>query len=131
LAQWAQANGVAATFSADLLPPLQPDADVTFLRATQESLSNVARHANARNVSVLLTVVDGLALLTVEDDGVGYAHLDSVGTEKMGLSGMRERVRKFGGHLLVESEAGAGTSLTVAMPLSAISLTPPLQEDHA
>jgi signal transduction histidine kinase len=131
VAQWSEANSVAATFSADLLPPLQPDADVTFLRATQESLSNVARHANARNVSVLLTVVDGLALLTVEDDGVGYAHLDSVSTEKMGLSGMRERVRKFGGHLLIESEAGTGTSLTVAMPLSAISLTPPLREDHA
>ncbi|MEO5817832.1 MAG: sensor histidine kinase [Gemmatimonadaceae bacterium] len=121
VAQWSDANGIPATFTSDQLPALQPDADVIFLRATQESLSNVARHAAATTVAVSLTSVDGLVLLTIEDDGVGFAHTDAQGMEKMGLAGMRERVRRFGGHLLIDSTIGEGTSLTVAMPLSSIA----------
>ncbi|MEO8336535.1 MAG: sensor histidine kinase [bacterium] len=120
VAQWSDANGVPATFTSDSLPALQPDADVIFLRATQESLSNVARHAHASRVSVSMTSVDGLVLLTVDDDGIGFAHADAQGVEKMGLAGMRERVRRFGGHLLVDSTEDEGTSLTVAMPLTSI-----------
>jgi signal transduction histidine kinase len=123
VAQWSEANAIPAAFTSDPLPALQPDADVIFLRATQESLSNVVRHAQATKVSVSLTSVDGLALLTVEDDGRGFAHGDAKGVEKMGLAGMRERVRRFGGHLLIESVIGEGTSLTVAMPLSSIVAT--------
>jgi signal transduction histidine kinase len=41
----------------------------------------------------------------------------------MGVAGMRERVRPFGGRVLIESEAGAGASITVALPLSAIAAT--------
>ena len=118
--QWSESSGVAATFTSDPFPPLRPDADVIFLRATQESLSNVARHADASCVSISLSCVDGLALLTVEDDGRGFAHAETFGHEKLGLSGMRERVRRFGGKLMIESTMSAGTSLTVAMPLEAI-----------
>lgn len=123
VAQWSEANAIPATFTSDALPALHPDADVIFLRATQESLSNVARHAEAASVAVSLSAVDGLALLTVEDDGRGFAHVDAHGVEKMGLAGMRERVRRFGGHLLIDSAVGEGTSLTVAMPLSSIAAT--------
>jgi len=118
--KWSEDNGIQATFTADSLPALQPDAEVIFLRATQESLSNVLRHANARRVTISLTSVDGLALLTIEDDGVGFDQRAPLGVERMGLSGMRERVRRFGGHLMIDSTIGEGTSLTVAMPLSAI-----------
>ncbi|MEP6620842.1 MAG: sensor histidine kinase [bacterium] len=126
VAQWSEANTVEATFSAEPLPALQPDAEVIFLRATQESLSNVARHANASHVSITLASVDGLVLLTVEDNGRGFAHSETLGHEKLGLSGMRERVRRFGGHLLIDSTIGEGTSLTIAMPLSAIAASPPV-----
>ena len=119
--QWADANGVHAESSVDPLPPLHPDADVIFLRAVQESLSNVARHAGAQHVRVTLTGVDGLALLTVEDDGRGFEQTETTSREKLGISGMRERVRRYGGHVLIESSPGGGTSLTVAMPLAAIS----------
>jgi signal transduction histidine kinase len=119
--QWSGANAVPATFDSDALPALQPDADVIFLRATQEALSNVARHAGATTVGVSLRSVDGLALLTVEDDGRGFAHTDAPGVEGLGLSGMRERVRRFGGHLMIESTPGRGTSLSVAIPLVSIA----------
>src|SRR5205085_5369736 len=98
-----------------------PGADVIVLRATQEALSNVARHARATCVTAGISAVDGLVLLTVEDDGRGFAQADSLGAEKLGLSGMRERVRRFGGHVMIESEPGSGTSLTVALPLASIA----------
>ncbi|MEP6733469.1 MAG: sensor histidine kinase, partial [bacterium] len=119
--QWGGANDVRTTFTADTLPVLVPDADVIFLRATQEALSNVARHANASNVAISIALVDGLVLLTVDDDGRGFAHTESLGSEQLGLTGMRERVRRFGGHVLIDSTLGSGTSLTVAMPLASIA----------
>jgi signal transduction histidine kinase len=119
--QWGEANGVAATCAVGALPTLQPDAEVILLRATQESLSNVARHANATHVAVAMHCVDGLVLLSVEDDGRGFADSDTNGAGRMGIAGMRERVRPFGGRVLIETEAGAGTSLTVALPVAAIA----------
>ena len=128
VAQWSGANGVEASCMIDALPVFQPDAEVIFLRATQESLSNVARHAHATRASVTLTCVDGLALLSVEDDGRGFsdgaadgaADTDTPHAGKTGIAGMRARVRPFGGHVLLESEPGRGTSITVAIPLDAI-----------
>jgi signal transduction histidine kinase len=122
VAQWSEANDVAATCTIGVLPPLQADVDVIFLRATQESLSNVARHARATRVGVSMQCVDELVLLSVEDDGCGFTNLDDSRVEHMGLTGMRERVRPFGGHILIESDGGTGTSITVALPLAAITL---------
>ncbi|MEO8622223.1 MAG: sensor histidine kinase [bacterium] len=125
VSHWGNANSIRATFTPEEIPPLHPDADVIFLRATQEALSNVARHAHAHNVSVTIGCVDGLVLLTIEDDGFGIEQSETVNPEKLGLTGMRERVRRVGGHLLIDSSAG-GTSLTVALPLSAIAAEPPV-----
>ena len=117
--RWGGANRVRADVAVTGVPPLNPDADVIFLRAVQEALSNVARHAGAQHVRVTLGRVDELVLLTVEDDGRGFDQDDERTKEQLGLSGMRDRVRQFGGHVLIESAPGAGTSVTVAMPLAA------------
>lgn len=119
--QWGDANGIATTCTTDVLPPLDPDAEVAFLRATQEALSNVARHADASSVSVALHSVDGLVMLVVEDDGHGFVESEALGG--VGLAGMRERVRPLGGHVIIESAPGEGTSVTVAMPLSTVVRT--------
>ena len=124
VAQWSDANGVVATCAIPELPALQPDADVIFLRAAQEALSNVARHARATRVAVAMHCVDGLVLLSVEDDGCGGVDSEAGGAGRVGIAGMRERVRPFGGRVLIESEAGAGTSITVALPLAAIAAAP-------
>ena len=119
--QWSNTSGIGAECTVGPLPPLRPDADVLFLRATQESLSNVARHANADHVSVSIHCVDDLVLLSVEDDGRGFADADTIVAGRMGIVGMRERVRPFGGRVLIDSDGGRGTSLTVAVPLAAIA----------
>lgn len=121
VAQWSGANGVHATCEIAALPALQPDADVIFLRATQEALSNVARHAAAKHVAVGMHCVDGLVLLSVDDDGRGFSESETEPDGKFGLRGMRERVRRYGGHVLIETAPGEGTSVTVAMPLAAIA----------
>lgn len=125
--QWGAEHGVPVTCTADPLPALDPEADVVFVRATQEALSNVARHAHATRVTVALHCVDGLAMLVVEDDGRGFpgTEPEAAPAAGLGLTGMRERVRPFGGHVLVESAVHAGTSVTVALPLAAVGRPAP------
>jgi signal transduction histidine kinase len=122
VAQWSVINGIKVECVVADLPALRSDADVLFLRATQEALSNVARHAQASHVSVSLHCVDGLVLLSVEDDGRGFADPEADTPGKMGIAGMRERVRPFGGRVLIESTTGEGTSLTVAVPFAEVAM---------
>jgi signal transduction histidine kinase len=90
----------------------------TLYRVLQESLTNVARHAGARNVAVRLQDLAGEILLIVKDDGCGMAPPDPLRKRSYGLIGMRERVRLLGGSLDVSSGAGAGTRIEVSLPLA-------------
>ncbi|MEO7217775.1 MAG: sensor histidine kinase [Gemmatimonadaceae bacterium] len=123
--QWATLHGIVATFGASDVPELVQDAEVTLLRATQEGLGNVARHAAAKNVSVRLSCVDDLVLLEIDDDGRGIReHSNGEDSGGLGLSGMRERAGALGGHVIVENNGVRGTSLTVALPLATVAITP-------
>ena len=83
---------------------------------TQEALANVARHANAQNVAVILTRQDGEVELIVEDNGDGFdkaARNYSVGH---GLSNMRTRAEDLGGKFTIESAPGQGTKIQLIVP---------------
>jgi len=98
---------------------LHPDVEVTLLRAAQESLANVRRHAAARHVTVTLSYFTDEVTLDVADDGRGFdpASLTGPGpTGGLGLIGMRERAEGLGGSLAVESAAGEGTTIAVSLP---------------
>lgn len=95
---------------------LSREAQVALLRAAQEAMANVRRHAGATSVTLGLARVDGGVRLEVADDGRGIAP-DAV--EGQGLRGMRERARAAGGELQVDSEPGAGTRLTLTVPVAA------------
>jgi signal transduction histidine kinase len=120
VSQWSDANGVAVKCAIESIPPLVPEAEVVLLRALQESLSNVARHAQAREVEVTLGAVDSLVMLSVEDDGAGFDDSAPARAGSAGLAGMRERVRPYGGRVLIDASVGAGTSITIALPLDAV-----------
>jgi signal transduction histidine kinase len=93
--------------------PLPRDVEVVLLRAAQEALANVRRHAHASRVRVRLAAERGTAELEVLDDGLGIA----AGTpEGIGLLGMRERVAAGGGELQVGSDPAGGTRLRVRVP---------------
>jgi hypothetical protein len=78
-----------------------------------EALTNVAKYAQARAVHVHITVVGGEAVLVVDDDGVGGAQLDG----GSGLRGLGDRVDALGGRLVLVSQPGRGTQVTVRLPL--------------
>ncbi|MBO1752373.1 sensor histidine kinase [Actinotalea sp. BY-33] len=121
------------------LPPLDREREVVLLRAAQEALSNVRRHADAHRVRLVLRegpgqagaggAVPGCATgtggapaqartvhLEVVDDGRGFDPV-AAGTG-LGLRGMRERVTAGGGDLSVESSVGDGTRVRVSLPLA-------------
>lgn len=99
---------------------LTRDAEVVLLRAAQEALSNVRRHASASRVVLRLTGGSGQAAVEVADDGAGFVPDRAHG---YGLAGMRRRVEQVGGALAVESTPGAGTRVQVRVPVPASEVT--------
>ena len=99
---------------------LGPDAALALYRVAQESLTNIAKYARARNVSVELRRLPSAIVLTVEDDGVGIAP-EAVGRPSShGIIGMRQRVAGFGGTLSVGAgQRGKGTRVQAQIPLHA------------
>jgi signal transduction histidine kinase len=85
------------------------------VQLTREALSNVARHAQAKRSVVRLARDGTTAVLTIEDDGIGFdVTSDSAGN---GLRNMRERAEAMGGTLKVSSKAGKGTKLQLTFPV--------------
>jgi signal transduction histidine kinase len=92
----------------------------TLRRIVQEALRNVHQHASASRVVISAANSEDSLRVRIEDDGAGFS-LASVTSEYprrgLGLAGMVERAQAYGGRLLIESEPGRGTSLTLTLPL--------------
>lgn len=104
----------AWTIDVDTARVAPPQATVLF-RVLQEALTNCARHARAKTVTVLLDGTDDAVSLEVRDDGVGFTP-GAPGVRAFGLRGMHERARTLGGTLRVESAPGAGTRVRLTLP---------------
>jgi two-component system sensor histidine kinase UhpB len=94
---------------------LRPEVELAVYRVAQESLTNVMRHADAKEVLVALQQVDGSQRLVVRDDGRGLPAGD--GQAGAGIAGMSERALHVGGRLTVASDPGAGTEVRMDIPL--------------
>jgi two-component system, NarL family, sensor histidine kinase UhpB len=96
------------------LPPLDREAELAIYRVAQEAMTNVARHAGARNVELSLARRDGAVALSVRDDGRGIEqeHLGSA----TGVAGMRERALLVGGSLEISGSPGGGTDVRLWVP---------------
>jgi len=98
---------------------LTSDIETALYRIAQEALNNVAKHARARNATVLLERSAGRVSLIVEDDGIGFdAEQQSGVRQHFGVTGMRERALLFGGEFDIESTPGKGTTVVARIPLS-------------
>jgi PAS domain S-box-containing protein len=95
--------------------PLLPLVQTTVYRVLQEALTNVAKHAGARRVSVRLERRDTMVELQVRDDGVGFK--PSANHRGLGLQGMRERAALLGGAVQLESAPGKGTRIRARFPV--------------
>ena len=96
---------------------LSVELESALFRIVQESLTNVALHAHATQVDVLLNRRNRIVVLTVEDNGIGFNPKQPVDEARLGLFGMRERVEMLSGKLIVESSPGKGTVISVEVPI--------------
>jgi signal transduction histidine kinase len=94
---------------------LPSSCEVTAYYVAAEAFTNAAKHARASAVDILIEEADGTLTVQVSDDGVGGAGV----TGGSGLTGLRDRVEAVGGSMTLESPAGAGTVLTVLLPITA------------
>jgi signal transduction histidine kinase len=112
--RWSQDEGTRAHVEVTgARVPLSPAIEVALFRVTQESLTNVAKHAEASRVGVTLSYTGTEVLLDVRDDGRGFAKANDTG---FGLTSMRQRIRGVGGHVEVQSAPGEGTSVSARVP---------------
>jgi signal transduction histidine kinase len=117
--RFARDTGVVVRFSADAAHRLDPALETACFRVVQEALTNIMRHARARQVWIHLHVGTRGAEVNVRDDGVGFdvaAARERATGVSLGLLGMEERVSSFGGELEVRSAPGEGTEIVARFP---------------
>jgi signal transduction histidine kinase len=114
--EWSEHYGIEAKYGGDGGHPdgISREAEIALYRIAQEALTNVAKHAHATRVDVLLESRDGYLVLVVEDNGVGFDPEHTTTRERgIGLLGMRERAGLIGAQFEMESGSGEGTSIFV------------------
>jgi PAS domain S-box-containing protein len=122
MADWSRRTGVRADFRelgpAWMRPPA--DIEITIYRVAQEALTNVAKHANATRVSVILHRRENSVGVIIEDNGRGFdaesIWKSAAQAGRLGLLGMKERVTMLGGSLVIESAFHGPTSIYVEVP---------------
>ncbi len=98
---------------------LHPDIEVTLLRAAQEALNNIRKHAQATAVQLTLSYIGDVVVLDVQDNGMGFnGAAPSPLRGGYGLQAMHERVEQWGGNVEIESEPGEGTTVVVSIPVT-------------
>jgi signal transduction histidine kinase len=123
--KWLCSNFVEQSGIACALDSSDPGAEldetraIVIFRIVQESLTNVIRHAKARNVRIFMSVHDGNLCVEVKDDGMGFDMKDTRQRKTYGLLGMGERARACGGQLQISSTPGRGTSIVIQVPVAA------------
>ena len=99
---------------------LHPDLEIACFRVAQEALTNIARHAQARQVDIEFSYDGPFVVLEVKDDGCGFdpsvARLRAAGGESLGVLGMQERALLVGGQLDIQSQPGHGCTVRMCCP---------------
>ena len=118
------------TIDAGMDGRFDPRVEITLFRIIQEAIINIARHAKAENVIVVLRTQDHSVFVDIEDDGEGFdvhsmLRYTSDGGRGLGLLGMKERTSLLDGKLEVCSAPGSGTKISVRVPLGS-----PLEEEN-
>jgi PAS domain S-box-containing protein len=110
-------TGIACVFTSNLQDVnLELERSTAVFRIFQETLTNVARHAQATRVETSLNQDAGNLILQVRDNGKGVSENDLADKKTFGILGMRERAHVFGGEVTLNGAPGHGTIVTVRIP---------------
>jgi signal transduction histidine kinase len=111
-------TGISVRFEPGLADERLPaEVETALYRIVQEALTNIVKHAHARNISIVLVRRPGTVTAVVEDDGLGFAP-ERTRDGGFGLEGMRERVGLLDGRLQIESIKGSGTTIVAEVPVA-------------
>ena len=116
VSRFSNATGIPIQFNTVQIPPLPAPTKETLIRALGESLTNIARYAQAQTVEVNVDIKDKTLLFTIQDDGIGFDS-SSIPTGHYGILGIKERVRLINGSFEIQSENGKGTTIRIDIPL--------------
>ena len=105
----------------DVLPS---EVSTAAFRIFQEALTNIARHAEARNIRSSLTVTDRLLQLSIHDDGKGIDPVELENPRSLGIIGMLERAKSVGGQVAFLRNSRKGTDVVLTIPLLIVSAPP-------
>jgi signal transduction histidine kinase len=120
--RWSERNRIPVQFVTTGTPrPVAPEAEVALLRAVQETLANVGRHAYASRVGVTLSYLAEEVALDVRDDGDGFDPggllVPTPDGGGFGLTALRQRIELLHGSVGVESEIGWGAAVSIRIPV--------------
>jgi len=118
LSVWSERTGIEVEFETWELEHerFSEGVETALFRLVQEALTNIARHARATKVCVIVQCTSGHAVVSVEDDGVGFDP-DDIPEGHFGIVGMRERLSLCQGTLEIESSRGVGSTVLARVPL--------------
>lgn len=112
--EFEERSGIALTTDFETVE-LGGSAQLTVYRLVQESLTNIAKYADASHITISLQKQEGYAQVDVQDNGAGF-DIGAIAANSHGIQGMRHRVEAAGGKLTVTSEPGAGTRVSAVLP---------------
>jgi PAS domain S-box-containing protein len=122
-AEFEKRSGIKTEFI-NLTDNLEVPSSMTtgIFRIFQESLTNVARHAEAKEIIATFELIKNSLVLSITDDGKGFI-LDEIGSKKtLGLFGMKERTMIMGGKYELKTKPGEGTVVLITIPLPKLGL---------
>lgn len=123
--QFALRTSILCEVEIDDYPDVLPGEVATAaFRIFQESLTNIARHADARRIKSSLTVKDNVLRLAIHDDGKGIAPAELDNPKSLGIIGMLERAKNVGGQVAFLRSPASGTDVMLTIPLPSITSPP-------
>ena len=112
---FAEQTGISVDYHARIPERLSADVETALYRIVQEALTNIVKHAQATQVSVVVSRQRNSVKAVIEDDGVGFEQ-EHAREGGLGLLGMRERLQLVGGRFTIESAAVSGTTIVAEVP---------------
>ncbi|NVK73056.1 MAG: cache domain-containing protein [Oceanospirillaceae bacterium] len=114
--QFMERTGIQVTYRFDVACKLPDEIEITVYRLTQESLTNIEKHAQAKNIFLSVLLFNRQVVFECLDDGRGISNKSEL-YSGIGLINMRERIELIGGDFILESQRGKGTTVRAMLPL--------------
>jgi len=117
VSEWQARYKIPVDVAIQLSERIPGDLETAIYRIIQETLTNIARHAQAKSASILVERHGDMVRAIVEDDGIGFDTNANQGERHLGLLGMRERAELLNGTVAIESSSEHGTSIFIEIPV--------------